>query len=204
MIRIHRPACPNPEALKSNYKHPDNKAALLHASHGKCMYCESQVSHVYFGDVEHIRPKAAGMYPELEFEWSNLGYCCARCNNAKKDQFDATCPLVDPYSEDPSNHLLAFGSAIFHKAGSERGAITIETTDLNRAELIEKRAIRLAQLQRSLDACYRTTNKTVRATLLAALDQESAADKEFSMLAAALISANRPATEIQGVTSAQR
>jgi len=194
MRRLHRPACPNPEALKSNYKHPDNKGALLRASHGKCMYCESQVSHVYFGDVEHIRPKAAGKYPELEFEWDNLGYCCARCNNAKKDQFDATCPLVDPYSEDPSAHLIAFGSSVRHKAGSERGALTIATIDLNRAELIEKRAIRLSQLQNALDACYRTANETVRATLLAALDEEGAADKEFSMFAAALIEANRPTT----------
>lgn len=194
MRRLHRPVCPNPEALKSNYKHPDNKGALLRASHGKCMYCESQVSHVYFGDVEHIRPKAAGKYPELEFEWNNLGYCCARCNNAKRDQFDAACPLVDPYSEDPSIHLIAFGSSVRHKTGSERGANTIATIDLNRAELIEKRAIRLSQLQNALDACYRTVNGTVRATLLAALDEEGAADKEFSLFASALIAANRPTT----------
>lgn len=195
MRRIHRPACPNPESLKTNYKHPDNKEALLRASHGKCMYCESQVSHVYFGDIEHFRPKAADKYPELEFVWDNLGYCCARCNNTKKDQFDTTCPLIDPYSEDPNAHLLAFGSAVIHKAGSERGAITIATTGLNRAELIEKRAIRLSQLQNSLDACYRTVNATVRATLLAALDEEGAADKEFSMFAAAMNAANRPTAE---------
>ena len=191
MRRLYRPACPNPEALKTNYKHPDNKEALLRASHGKCMYCESQVSHVYFGDVEHIRPKAADKYPELEFEWSNLGYCCARCNNAKKDQFDATCPMVDPYSEDPNAHLIAFGPSVWHKAGSERGAITIATADLNRPELIEKRAVRLSHLQNALDACYRTTNETIRATLLAALDAEGAVDKEFSMFATALIAANR-------------
>jgi len=158
------------------------------------MYCESQVSHVYFGDVEHIRPKAAGKYPELEFDWANLGYCCARCNNAKKDQFDESCPLVDPYSEDPDIHLLAFGTSVRHKAGSERGAITVATVDLNRVELIERRAIRLAQLQNSLDACYRTVNKVIQATLLAALEEEGAADKEFSMFAAALISANRSRT----------
>lgn len=192
MRRLHRPACPNPDALTTNYKHSENKQALLNASHGKCMYCESQVSHVYFGDVEHIRPKAADKYPELEFEWDNLGYCCARCNNAKKDQYDPACPLVNPYTEDPSEHLLAFGTSVRHKAGSERGAITIATTDLNRAELIEKRAIRLSQLQNALDACYRTANASLRETLLASLDEEGAADKEFSMFAAALNAANRP------------
>lgn len=191
MRRLHRPVCPNPGALRTNYKHPDNKEALQAASHGKCMYCESQVSHVYFGDIEHIRPKAPGKHPELEFEWSNLGYCCARCNNAKKDQFDDECPLVDPYSEAPDDHLLAFGSLVRHKAGSERGAITISTVDLNRTELIERRGIRLQALQNSIDACYRTSSLAVRKVLLDALEQESEADKEFSMFAAALIAANR-------------
>lgn len=191
MRRLHRPECPNPAALKTNYKHPENKAALLAASHGKCMYCESQVAHVYYGDVEHIRPKAQEKYPHLEFEWTNLGYCCARCNNAKRDQFDEACPLIDPYSEDPGNHLIAFGSIVRHKAGSERGAITIATTDLNRTELIERRAMCLTQLQNALDACYRTKNMLVRQIMLAALQEEGAVDKEFSMFASALINANQ-------------
>ena len=191
MRRLHRPECPNPVALKTNYKHPDNKIALEQASYGKCMYCESRVSHVYFGDVEHIRPKAKDKYPELEFEWSNHGYCCARCNNAKSDRFDNDCPLIDPYSEDPHEYLLAFGSLLMHKRGSERGAITINTIELNRPELIERRSIRINELQNSIDACHRTSSKVVRETLLSALVHESDADKEFSMVAAALIEAHQ-------------
>jgi len=191
MRQLLRPACPNSIALRTNYKYPENKQALEGASHGKCMYCESKVSHVYFGDIEHIRPKAVGKYPELEFEWSNLGYCCARCNNAKSDEFDDACPLLDPYSEDPNVHLLAFGSLLRHKAGSERGALTIKTVDLNRPELVERRAMRIAELQNAIDACYRTSSNAVRALLIAALEQESLADKEFSMFAAALIAANK-------------
>ena len=193
MRQLRRPPCPNPQALRTDYKNPENKLALLRASHGKCMYCESQVSHVYYGDVEHIRPKAAGKYPHLEFEWSNLGYCCARCNNAKRDQFDEACPLIDPYAEDPSAHVIAFGTTVRHRAGSERGALTVATIDLNRPELIERRAIRLIQLQNAVDACYRTTNAAVRATLLASLGDEATVDKEFSMFAAALLAANQPA-----------
>lgn len=190
MRRLHRPPCPNSKALRTDYKNAENKHALMLASHGKCMYCESQVSHVYFGDVEHIRPKATGKYPHLEFEWTNLGYCCARCNNAKKDKFDEACPLIDPYSEDPVEHLIAFGTTLRHRAGSERGALTIITTDLNRPELVERRAIRLKELQHAIDACYRTSNAAVRAALLTALADEGAIDKEFSMFAAALIAAN--------------
>lgn len=191
MRRLHRPCCPNPIALRTNYKHPQNKEALQNASYGKCMYCESQVSHVYFGDVEHIRPKAQGRFPQLQFEWSNLGYCCARCNNSKKDEFDEECPLIDPYSEDPSEHFLAFGPFLRHKAGSERGALTIITIDLNRPELIERRGIRINELQSAIDACYRTSSDTLRNTLLTALDQESGMNKEFSMFAAALIAGNQ-------------
>lgn len=190
MRRLFRPDCPNPVALQTNYKHPINKEALQMASHGKCMYCESQVSHVYFGDIEHIRPKAIDKYPELEFEWANLGYCCARCNGAKNDKFDEACPFIDPYSESPSDHLLAFGSLLRHKAGSERGALTISTIDLNRAELVERRSIRLQMLQRSIDACFRTSSIAVKEILLSELQRESDADKEFSIFAAALIEAN--------------
>lgn len=191
MIRINRPACPNPQALQTNYKQRENKAALESASKGKCMYCESYVSHVYFGDVEHIRPKSNIRFSHLEFEWTNLGFCCARCNNAKKDQFDENCPLIDPYSEDPSDHLVAFGTIVRHKAGSERGAITIITTDLNRPELIERRAIRLDDLQNALDACYRTKNPPLQQILLHALEAESDSSKEFSMFSAALMAANK-------------
>lgn len=192
MRRLHRPPCPNPDALRTNYKHPDNKRALQDASHGKCMYCESQVSHVYFGDVEHIKPKAADKHPELEFEWTNLGYCCARCNNAKNDQYDDDCPLVDPYSEDPGEHLIAFGTSVMHKRGSERGEITIRFTDLNRADLIERRAIMIKSLQDAVDKCYRTKSLAVRDLLLQTLGSQAAADKEFSMFAAAFLAAHIP------------
>ena len=52
MRKIQRPACPNTTALQTDYKHNQNKKALVGASHGKCMYCESAVTQVYFGDIE--------------------------------------------------------------------------------------------------------------------------------------------------------
>ncbi len=191
MRRLYRPVCPNPMALQTNYKFPENKLALQNASHGKCMYCESQVAHIAYGDVEHFRPKAADKYPHLQFEWTNLGYSCTRCNNAKKAQFDEACPLIDPYDEDPNQHLFAFGSVVWHKAGSERGAITIKTVDLNRAELVERRTVKLSEVQKAIDACCRTKNASVRDDLLAELAREADPDKEFSMFAAALTAANR-------------
>ena len=34
------------------------KDALREAQHGKCAFCESKISHIAHGDVEHFRPKA--------------------------------------------------------------------------------------------------------------------------------------------------
>jgi hypothetical protein len=187
MRKINRPPCPDSKALEKNYKHPENKLALQDAFFGKCMYCESKVSHVYFGDVEHIRPKANGKYPHLEFVWSNLGYCCSRCNNAKSDQFDEACAFIDPYSEDPSEHIIAFGPTLLNRAGSERGALTILKIDLNRAELIERRAIRIQNVQKAIDACYRTRSNELRAILLDSLKEEVSIDREFSLIASTLL-----------------
>ncbi|MCI1037991.1 HNH endonuclease [Pseudomonas putida] len=191
MRSITRPACPNPQALRTNYKHPDNKKALEDASHGKCMYCESKVTHVYFGDVEHIKPKAVTKYPELKFDWGNLGFCCARCNNSKSDDYEDDCPIIDPYSENPAESLIAFGSILYPKTGSERGDLTIRTLDLNRIDLVEKRALRLDEVQNAVNACYRTANGSLRTMLLQELEKEGNLDREFSFFAGALVAANR-------------
>lgn len=182
MISIIRPACPDLVKLASNYKYHLNKQALIDASWGKCMYCESKVSHVYFGDIEHIKPKAQDKYPHLEFEWSNLGFCCAVCNNSKSDRYDEECPPIDPYAEDPGDHLFPFGTLLRHKAGSERGQTTVTLASLNRAELIEQRALRLEQVQSAIDACYRTKSVTLRELLLEALSPRAVQTKSSQCL----------------------
>ncbi len=147
MIRINRPACPHPEALKQKtYKHPINKSALREASNGKCMYCESDVSHIDYAQIEHIQPKAIGQYPELEFEWENLGYSCAKCNNTKSNKYHSETPYINPYDENPNDNLVFSGPMLFSKKGSERGELSIEDIGLNRPELIEKEQQKLTEL----------------------------------------------------------
>ncbi|MFZ2315127.1 MAG: HNH endonuclease [Gammaproteobacteria bacterium] len=185
MIKIKRPQCPNQSALFSgNYKHADNKSVLIEANFDKCMYCESKVSHVYFGDIEHIKPKK--LFPELEFDWGNLGFACAKCNGSKKDNYDAKTPCVDPYLEAPDNFLIALGPFIKHKQGSERGEYTIKIIDLNRAQLIEKRLHRLTQIEKAIDACFRTQNEELRKAALAELLIEAHQDKEYSLIVRSL------------------
>jgi uncharacterized protein (TIGR02646 family) len=69
------------------------KAWLLkHVFHGKCAYCESEISATSFGDAEHYRPKGKVTvkgqtiddhpgYYWLAYHWKNLVPACQRCNS---------------------------------------------------------------------------------------------------------------------------
>jgi hypothetical protein len=179
MRKIDRPVCPRPDRLVTNYKYPENKEALVSASFGKCMYCESYIQNVYFGDVEHIKPKSK--YPELEFEWTNLGFVCAKCNGNKKDRFDDSTPYVNPYEENPDEFIIAVGALLKNKRGNERGELTITDIGLNRNNLIEKRQEKLELVSRFVDACMRTSNQRLKDLALEELKKEAEADKEFSL-----------------------
>lgn len=179
MRKINRPICPNPDALTTNYKHVDNKMAIVAASSGKCMYCESKILHITYGDIEHIKPKSE--FPELEFEWSNLGLVCTKCNITKGKKYNPNTPYIDPYLEDPENHIVVWGSLLKHQNGSERGELTIVDIELNRPELVEKRRAKLKDIEIAIDRCYRTQNETLKKLALDALLEEAKEDKEYSL-----------------------
>jgi hypothetical protein len=137
MIRVHKPtAAPailrNQRARDAAARHRDEfdsgtmpsefdssiygaasvKNALRRAQHEKCAFCESHLTHVSYGDVEHLRPKAAVVqndgdalerpgYYWLAYEWSNLFLACQLCNQRfKRNLF----PLRDPSRRVPSHH----------------------------------------------------------------------------------------------------
>jgi hypothetical protein len=175
--------------LRTNYRHPDNKDALRAASFDKCMYCESKLSAVYFGDVEHIRPK--DRFPELEFTWENLGFVCARCNNAKRNQWHDATPYVDPYGEDPRSHLAPVGAMVLHRGGSERGEVTWRDVDLNRAELLERRAERITAINALVDKVNRTKDPDLHRALRAELEREVGDDTPYALVAKAALAALR-------------
>ena len=189
MIRLTRPACPNPAALKTDYRNAQNKAALRQASSDKCMYCESKITATYFGDVEHIRPKTR--FPELEFVWENHGFVCAKCNNAKRDRWHDTTPYVNPYEEDPEEHLAAFGAMVLHRHRSERGEITWRDVDLNRPELLEHRAERIKAIHALIDKLNRTQNGALRTALTNELQREVSGGTQYSLVGRAALTALR-------------
>ena len=64
------------------------RRVLLEMFHGKCAYCESKITNIYNGDIEHFRPKgkvheAIPVQPGyywLAADWDNLLFSCPFCN----------------------------------------------------------------------------------------------------------------------------
>lgn len=150
------------------YAHRTVKDALREAQHDKCALCESKVTHITPGDVEHFRPKAGYRqgpgdplvrpgYYWLAYEWSNLLLCCQLCNQrfkgnlfplarrsrrAKSHRHDIRREkplLINPATEDPAEFLEFRENLIPAIDDNPRGAETIEVFGLNRKELDDKR-----------------------------------------------------------------
>ncbi len=181
MIKLNKQVCPDPIALKRNYKHPKIKKAIKEDSFEKCIYCESKIVHVYFGDVEHMKPKSK--FPKLKFDWDNLGYVCAQCNNQKNDKWDDQYPFINPYIENPLDFLCAVGHFIYHLSGNKRGEITEKEINLNRPELVEMRKERIDAIMTLADRYSSEPNITLKNILLKEIKKELADDKPYSVCA---------------------
>jgi uncharacterized protein (TIGR02646 family) len=148
------------------------KKALRKAQHDKCAFCESKVSHIAYGDVEHFRPKAGWVqrdgdaltrpgYYWLAYEWANLFYSCQLCNQRFKknlfpleegslrarshhaDPADEKPLLIDPGREEPERNLGFRAEIAYPVDDSAKGQTTIDVLGLNRPELTEVRRDRL-------------------------------------------------------------
>jgi uncharacterized protein (TIGR02646 family) len=84
----------------NKYRHHDIKKGLVEMFHGKCAYCESKITIITYGNIEHFRPKS--IYEDLTFNWTNLLLACDICNDTahKSNHFplDANNEplLIDP------------------------------------------------------------------------------------------------------------
>lgn len=143
------------------------KAALRKVQHDKCCFCESKVTHISYGDVEHFRPKAGVRqkpgdalgrpgYYWLAYEWSNLFLSCQLCNQRYKenlfplkkpsdrakshnDDIDNEKPVFINPTEDVRKDILFREEVIFAVDDNPRGNATIKALGLNRVELNDMR-----------------------------------------------------------------
>jgi uncharacterized protein (TIGR02646 family) len=184
-----------PETLQNKYNKKEVREALRQECYSKCMYCESKINHITFDHIEHIRPKAKHKYPELTFVWDNLGLACPVCNMNKDDHFEDSLPFLNPYIDEPSRHIVFFGSIYLHMAGDNRGELTIKKLDLNRAELMERRLERIHDICHLADR-YKDKPEPLKSILRDELRTEIAADKPYSMCSRAILSAILPSDNI--------
>ncbi len=149
---------------KNKYNQPDVKEQLKAETNEKCAYCESKVTVVAHGDIEHITPKS--IQPELTFEWGNLTFACQKCNGKKSDKEGIADPYVDPIEE----HFFFVG--IFLRGKSELGRSTVMELGLNRPELVDDRADQLNVLADTLEKIANERNPRLKELLISALSDD--------------------------------
>lgn len=167
--------------VSTRYNKPAIKEALEKETHGKCAYCESKIKHISYGDIEHILPKNKNARPDLYVEWSNLTLSCEQCNRSgKRTYYNPQLPLINPYSDVPSQHLQDVGPLIVPVLGDDRAIVTENVLKLNRAALVERRTERIMFVEYLLQAWAKEQNPAVKAVLSDQLHEEYSEDKEFS------------------------
>lgn len=154
------------------------RSVLKDETGSKCAYCDSRIGHVSYPHVEHMVPKS--VRPELAHEWDNLTVACAVCNVEKGDYFSPTCPLLNPYSDDPREHVIHYGPFIGVLDPFGRGRVFVNELKLNRDELVLARTRRLEAIG-DLLALWRMAPGEAKSALEKGL-REDALNGEYSMM----------------------
>lgn len=84
----------------SSYNTENVNAALKEVFYGKCYICENKEATSY--QIEHLQPHRGEK--ELKYDWKNLFWVCAHCNNIKLDEYE---PILDCTKEDVER-IIAF------------------------------------------------------------------------------------------------
>lgn len=126
------------------------KESLLELSNGKCAYCECLLTkESNYMEVEHFEDKKHN--PDNVLDWNNLLPSCKHCNGHKSTHNIIEEPIVNPFIDNPNDHLYFHLYRYKHK--DTKGETTISVLDLNDVErrLVETRFEIGNKLQESLD-----------------------------------------------------
>lgn len=169
------------QEIATRYNEESIKKALEKETHKKCVYCESKIKHVTYGDIEHILPKNKNARPDLYVEWTNLTLACEQCNRSgKRKYYNPSLPLINPYVDNPELYLQDVGPLIMPVLGNNRAIVTVNLLKLNRVPLIEQRTDRIISVDNLLQLWNKETDPTVKEILAEQLHDEYAEEKEFS------------------------
>lgn len=141
------------ESAKARWSHTEVRDSLRSETYEKCAYCESEVDSVAWPHVEHIRPKSK--FPNLVLAWENLTLACPRCNQNKGSYDEVTQPLLNPYEDEPDEHLQFLAGFVRVRDGSTRGEVTIRVLKLHRGAIAARRLQRIEQVELLVQAWHR-------------------------------------------------
>ena len=200
------------------YGHKTVKTALIEAQHGKCSFCESRITHIAYGDVEHFRPKAGYRqlssdelgrpgYYWLAYEWDNLFLSCQLCNQrfkknffpllnpleratSHRDDFEREEPLfINPAADDPEEFISFREEIPYAIDDNPRGKATIEMLGLDRNELNEVRLDSYERLRLIYHLAYADPPQPESEAAKAFLNKAVQTSSQYASMARAAIAA---------------
>lgn len=139
--------------VEKRYNHKEVKTSLKKMFYKKCAFCESHITHIDYGQIEHFQPKSK--YPELCFEWNNFLLSCSVCNGKanKGDKFpleNEGGPFIHPVDENPQDFFKFEYDEVTKNfllfPINQRAETTLKILGLNREDLVENRTIELRKI----------------------------------------------------------
>lgn len=172
------------DTIRYRYRHQDIKAALRAEASEKCAYCETKIA---VGETDHINP--VFHCPDEICAWTNLALACKECNTNKGAYYAPVEPLINPFVDDPSAHLLVFGPLIMARAGDDKGFRTVNTLKLARRDLLERRVQRVERLRALIAEWKSKAPGATKDVLEAAIRDEAADSSEYAAVVRAYLAA---------------
>lgn len=137
----------NPSAAFTWYEHEKKSARewilpdLRAMTNEHCTFCDAfPLQNMSLEPIEHFKPKHDERFHGLAFTWTNLYYCCDRCQGQKRDQWDdgLIAPDQDKYSlDDYFEFDVATGeirpNRFAKDESKQRALVTIQIFGLNAA-----------------------------------------------------------------------
>lgn len=104
------------------------KTPLLESSFYKCAYCQCPLStESNYMEVEHFEDKKHN--PDKVVVWENLLPSCKKCNGSKGTHDVISEPILNPFVDDPREHL--YMRLYRFRGKTDKGTTTIDVTNLN-------------------------------------------------------------------------
>ncbi|MFJ8258532.1 HNH endonuclease [Peribacillus asahii] len=178
-----------PKNVQGKYAHKEIKQTLLKETKEKCAYCESVITTIDYGDIEHIEPKKK--VPEKTFEWSNLTISCGKCNQNKGEYYNKNLSLINPYIDKPEEEIIFLGA--YPSARSERALMTVKQLKLDRVELLERRTEYIKKIQPLINLYLNTNDQELQKAIYQDLIEYTKDNQEYSsMMKSILTTINSP------------